>query len=144
MFYSYTCVCSTSTCINSLLWDKHNMCSTSRVTQYHLSDHVWPITYTSWERFNIMSFNYYVCYHKIGFNFQIIAPPPPSINELDKSPNFCLICCEKLRWTIEQGERWGGGRWWRGGWQYSNNFVVSLISLREIKSISVYIYNSSD
>lgn len=53
MFYSYTCVCSTSTCINSLLWDKHNMCSTSRVTQYHLSDHVWPITYTSWERFNI-------------------------------------------------------------------------------------------
>lgn len=50
--------------------------------------HVWPITYTSWERFNIMSFNYYVCYHKIGLNFQIIAPPPPSINELDKSLNF--------------------------------------------------------
>lgn len=30
----------------------------------------------------IMSFNYYVCYHKIGFNFQIIAPPPPPLMNL--------------------------------------------------------------
>lgn len=68
-----------------------------------------------------MSFNYYVCYHKIGLNFQIIAPPPPLMNLI--SPRILLNLLGEIKMNDRARREVVGGE---GGEEGDDSIAIIL------------------